>query len=190
PFSALDATLRWEMEQVVRATIADFSGTTILVTHNRDEVYRLSDKVAVYNRGSLDVVDEKWALFADPKTAVSARLTGCKNLSPAHREGKRIVAERWGISFPARDGADWPWVGIRAHRFRLCEADTPECYPYVVVNRIEDTFSFILQIRLGDDPTAEPLRWEVDKSQRLTIPDTGYVTVPEQEILLLQGEKG
>ncbi|MBR4743297.1 MAG: ATP-binding cassette domain-containing protein, partial [Oscillospiraceae bacterium] len=49
PFSALDAALRWETEQVVRATIAGFPGTTILVTHDRDEVYRLSDRLAVFS---------------------------------------------------------------------------------------------------------------------------------------------
>ena len=81
PFSALDATLRWEMEQVGRETIRDFQGTVLLVTHNRDEVYRLSDKVAVYHQGKIDRLDEKWNLFAHPITATAARLTGCKNLS-------------------------------------------------------------------------------------------------------------
>ena len=63
PFSALDATLRWEMEQVVRQTINGFDGTALLVTHNRDEVYRLSDKVAVYLNGKINRFGEKWEIF-------------------------------------------------------------------------------------------------------------------------------
>ena len=63
PFSALDATLRWEMEQVVRQTINGFDGTALLVTHNRDEVYRLSDKVAVYLDGKINRFGEKWEIF-------------------------------------------------------------------------------------------------------------------------------
>ena len=186
PFSALDATLRWEMEQVVRETIRNFPGTTLLVTHDRDEVYRLSDKVAVYSRGGIDTFGEKWALFANPVTATSARLTGCKNLSPAHWEGGRIVADAWGLDFAAPAG-EWSWIGIRAHRFELCGGPGEDCFPFEVVNRIEDTFSFIYQIRRQGGPENGLLRWEVEKVAHVDVPDTGYVHIPHKEILLLKG---
>jgi len=186
PFSALDATLRWEMEQVVRETIRTFPGTTVLVTHDRDEVYRLSDWVAVFRAGRVDRFAEKWALFANPATATAARLTGCKNLSPAHREGERIVAEDWNLSFPVPREGDWDWVGIRAHRFQLAEGPGENVFAYEVVNRIEDTFSLIFQIRRRGAEQAGLLRWEVDKSLGRTVPDTGYVRVPEGELLLLR----
>jgi molybdate transport system ATP-binding protein len=185
PFSALDATLRWEMEQVVRETIRSFQGTALVVTHDRDEVYRLSDRVAVYNRGKIDALGEKWALFAHPATVTTARLTGCKNLAPARVEGDRIVVERWQLSFPLHTPGNWNWVGIRAHRFQLCQAETEYGFAFEVVNRIEDTFSYILQIRRRGTQ-GETLRWEVDKSQGISVPDTGFVRIPPDEILLLQ----
>ena len=186
PFSALDATLRWEMEQVVRETIRNFEGTVLLVTHNRDEVYRLSDKVAVYNGGRIDRLDEKWNLFAHPVTATAARLTGCKNLSPARRQGDRVLALDWHLEFPAPEAGNWAWIGIRAHRFELVQQPGAYVFPYEVVHRIEDTFSYILQIRRQGDPEAKPLRWEVEKALHLSIPDRGYVRVPPEEVLLLQ----
>lgn len=186
PFSALDATLRWEMEQVVRETIRNFEGTVLLVTHNRDEVYRLSDKVAVYNAGKIDRLDEKWNLFAHPVTATAARLTGCKNLSPARRQGDRVLALDWQLDFPAPDSGDWDWIGIRAHRFELVEGPGEYVFSYEVVNRIEDTFSYILQIRRQDTPEAKSLRWEVEKALHLSIPDRGFVRVPPEEVLLLK----
>ena len=186
PFSALDATLRWEMEQVVRETIRNFEGTVLLVTHNRDEVYRLSDKVAVYNAGKIDRLDEKWNLFAHPVTATAARLTGCKNLSPARRQGDRVLALDWQLDFPAPDSGSWDWIGIRAHRFELVEGPGEYVFPYEVVNRIEDTFSYILQIRRQDTPEAKSLRWEVEKALHLSIPDRGFVRVPPEEVLLLK----
>lgn len=186
PFSALDATLRWEMEQVLRETIRNFEGTVLLVTHNRDEVYRLSDKVAVYNGGRIDRLDEKWNLFAHPVTATAARLTGCKNLSPARRQGDRVLALDWHLEFPAPEAGNWAWIGIRAHRFELVQQPGAYVFPYEVVHRIEDTFSYILQIRRQGDPEAKPLRWEVEKALHLSIPDRGYVRVPPEEVLLLQ----
>ena len=186
PFSALDATLRWEMEQVVRQTIRDFEGTALLVTHNRDEVYRLSDKVAVYRNGKIDRFGEKWEIFAHPVTATAARLTGCKNLSPAHREGERIVADDWGLSFPLASGEACGCLGIRAHRFELTDASGDYAFAYELVETIEDTFSYIYQIRAKDVPTAKPLRWEVEKALHLDVPQTGYVKIPPEELLLLQ----
>ena len=186
PFSALDATLRWEMEQVVRRTIRDFNGTAVLVTHDRDEVYRLSDRVAVYKSGHIDRYEEKWALFAHPGTATAARLTGCKNISPAHREGDDIVAEDWQLRFRVPGEEDWPFIGIRAHRFELCGEGAENSFPYEVVERIEDTFSFIFRIRRRGAEGAKTLRWEADKDIGRDLPDTGWVCLPQNEILLLK----
>ena len=186
PFSALDATLRWEMEQVVRRTIRDFNGTAVLVTHDRDEVYRLSDRVAVYKSGHIDRYEEKWALFAHPGTATAARLTGCKNISPAHREGDDIVAEDWQLRFRVPGEEDWPFIGIRAHRFGLCGEGAENSFPYEVVERIEDTFSFIFRIRRRGAEGAKTLRWEADKDIGRDLPDAGWVCLPQNEILLLK----
>uniref|UniRef100_UPI0040387047 sulfate/molybdate ABC transporter ATP-binding protein n=1 Tax=Faecalibacterium prausnitzii TaxID=853 RepID=UPI0040387047 len=41
PFSALDSYLREEVEGEVGSLLASFAGTALLVTHNRDEAYRL-----------------------------------------------------------------------------------------------------------------------------------------------------
>ena len=41
PFSALDSYLREEVEGEVGSLLAGFAGTALLVTHNRDEAYRL-----------------------------------------------------------------------------------------------------------------------------------------------------
>ena len=185
PFSALDAALRWETEQVVRATIAGFPGTTILVTHDRDEVYRLSDRLAVFSHGRIDRLGDKWDLFADPQTANAARLTGCKNLSRAHCEGSRIVADDWEMSFPLRRQGNWTWVGIRAHRFRSCREKTDFGFPYVIRNDIEDTFSRILQLQHAGHPDSALIRWETDKETAASLPEEGFVSFPENELLLL-----
>ena len=47
PFSALDDYLKWQMEQELMHIIRDFPGTALFVSHNRDEVYRMSDRIAV-----------------------------------------------------------------------------------------------------------------------------------------------
>lgn len=85
-----------------------------------------------------------------------------------------MLALDWHLEFPAPAAGSWDWIGIRAHRFQLAEGPGPYVFPYEVVHRIEDTFSYILQIRRQGDPEAKPLRWEVEKALHLSIPDRGY----------------
>ena len=49
PFSALDSYLREEVEGEVGSLLANFAGTALLVTHNRDEAYRLCKEMIVLN---------------------------------------------------------------------------------------------------------------------------------------------
>lgn len=51
PFSALDGYLRWQLELELADTLRAFPGGAVFVTHNRDEVYRMCDRVCVLTAG-------------------------------------------------------------------------------------------------------------------------------------------
>ena len=82
PFSALDSYLREEVEGEVGSLLANFVGTALLVTHNRDEAYRLCKEMIVLNEGQVLRAGTTKAVFADPQSIAAARLTGCKNILP------------------------------------------------------------------------------------------------------------
>ena len=83
PFSALDSYLREEVEGEVGSLLAGFAGTALLVTHNRDEAYRLCREMIVMDSGEVLRAGTTKEVFADPRTRAAARLTGCKNIRPA-----------------------------------------------------------------------------------------------------------
>lgn len=83
PFSALDAHLRFHTERQVDGILKEFGITTILVSHDRDEVFRLTDHIAVMENGKIHAMGEKHAVFHEPETIEGAILTGCKNISRA-----------------------------------------------------------------------------------------------------------
>ena len=131
PFSALDSNLKWNLEQELMELLSAFSGTTILVSHNRNEIYRFCDKVAVLNNGKIDTLSKKQELFNNPETVSAALLTGCKNISRAAKISEYSVdASDWGIilhsSRPIPDSLTH--VGIRAHYLKYCENDISEHY--------------------------------------------------------------
>ena len=85
PFSALDAHLRNQLEERLRELLAGFRGITVFVTHDRNETYRLSDRMVVLAAGRVAASGTPREIFERPGTVEVARLTGCKNIAPLSR---------------------------------------------------------------------------------------------------------
>jgi molybdate transport system ATP-binding protein len=120
PFSALDSNLRELMQLRFLALMASRQDV-ILVTHNRDEVFKLCGETLAMDAGRVLAQGKTHELFQNPGTVQVARLTGCKNISPVQQTGDReIYALDWGLSLrtaaPVEPGITH--VGIRAHDFR------------------------------------------------------------------------
>lgn len=181
PFSALDSHLRFRLEQEVGDILRDFGKTVILVSHDRDEVFRLSQKIAVMNAGKIEVFGEKQAVFAHPMTKTAAILTGCKNLSRAEKVGtRRIRALDWGVELDtARDVSDAVFVGIRMHDI-LAE---PDGLPAEIVSVTENPFSDTVLVRLM--PDAAPLAWETEKGNH-PLGSQINLKIPPEKLLLLR----
>ena len=190
PFSALDSQLRFQLEEELRRTIARFGKTVLLVSHNRDEVFRLADRIAVMNRGLVEVCDGKKALFAEPVTRTGAFLTGCQNISPLEKlPDGRIRAADWGVSLdPPRDAGSAAFVGIRMHDIRPAKpGETGSNILFCKVEEeIENPFSMTVMLRCGAESSAL-LGWELDKEAWKALRgETVSVRLPEESLLLLE----
>lgn len=111
PLSALDSYLKSGMEEELVRAIGQCGDQALLVSHDREEIYRLSDRIAVLEEGRLTCIQEKKELFAYPASLAAARLTGCENISALHDDGSgSLLAEAWGVQIPyaaaGPDGAD------------------------------------------------------------------------------------
>ncbi len=191
PFSALDSYLKWQLELELMDLLPAYSGAAVLVSHDRGEVYRLADRVAVMNRGKLETTADKTELFHQPQTLAATLLTGCKNVSPAKKTAEScIFAGDWQLSLKtAQPVADQvKYVGIRAHSLQFAEASCPEVntFPVEVVRVVEDAFSFIIMVRLAGS-SALPLRWELTKTEWEEVRDKLlYLHFPPEHIMLLE----
>lgn len=187
PFSALDAHLRWEMEQEILSVTRAFGGTTLLVSHDRDEVYRIAQTIAVYDQGHIDRAGDKWALFRDPVTATAARLTGCKNITDASWADGRVSIPEWGLELAAPDpGRPVSRVGLRAHMIRGAAQPGENVFSYEILSAIEDTFSIILVIRPAGAPERAAIRWELSKADHAALPPGALAYVAPEDLLLLE----
>ncbi|MBQ7801548.1 MAG: ATP-binding cassette domain-containing protein [Oscillospiraceae bacterium] len=186
PFSALDSHLRFKLEQEVRQVIRKFGRSVILVSHDRDEVFRMSDKIAIMANGRVEALGAKADVFADPKTRAGATLTGCKNISAVRRiDADTVYATEWGISLKLPNLTDQVTsIGIRMRRIRPAPGENT--FRCKVVAEIEDPFSYTAMLRpIGADEGA-PLGWLMDKDKWLQIrSDEVEICLPPESVLLL-----
>ena len=147
PFSALDSYLRWELEQELMRVLREFSGPAILVSHNRDEVYRICNRVAVVKNGSVDALDDREPLFAHPPTYQAALLTGCKNFSAVRRlDEHHVEALDWGGTFTCGRpvGEEIRYLGVRPHFVHPAAGQTENTLTCRVVQVIDNLVDIIV----------------------------------------------
>ena len=165
PFSALDSYLREEVEGEVGSLLAGFGGTALLVTHNRDEAYRLCRDMIVMDGGQVLRTGGTKEVFADPQSTTAARLTGCKNILSCTRVDAHTV-RLTGWDAPLHLAAEVPEtctaVGIRAHDFAPCAPAAPNALPVQLNSTSENPFDWNLIFTAPDGTTR--LWWKVSKT--------------------------
>ncbi len=80
PFSALDSHIKRLMQKELLGLIrTNYDGIVLLVTHNIEEAYRLSDRIAIFDQGKTLQIGDKEEIIASPANLSAARITGCNN---------------------------------------------------------------------------------------------------------------
>ena len=119
PFSAMDAHLREGMRLELISILDKCDKTVILVSHDRDEVYQMCDRLILLKKGRVIADGDTDELFRHPETVAAARLTGCKNISRIQKlTGHRVRALDWDDIELVTDeaiGDEITHIGIRAH---------------------------------------------------------------------------
>jgi molybdate transport system ATP-binding protein len=192
PFSALDTSLREQM-QIQMLELLENRSDVILVTHSRDEVFKLCGELLIMDRGRALKKGKTRELFRDPGLTAAARLTGCKNISPVKRIGEReIAALRWGLTLKtARPvGDDITHVGIRAHDFMPAGEETCNRVPLALSRCSEEPFetAVIFTNAAAEKPEEKnEIWWKYSRYMEYhKIPAELYVP-PESLLLLRQG---
>ncbi len=188
PFAALDSYLRWQLEREVRNTLGEFSGVSLLGSHDRGEVYRMSGRVCVLNAGKSEPVVDTAALFERPSTLQSALISGCKNCARAELlDAQTIWVPEWNVRLACgqSNGRAITHVGVRAHYILPCTPDAENAVFCRIVDVTDDVFSrvFTLLPQGGD----KPLRSELGKegTERLQIGGEAYFALPKEAVMLL-----
>lgn len=196
PLSALDSYLRWQLELELIQMLEDFPATTLYVSHNRDEVFRICDRVCAMSAGHAEKVCSTEELFEKPSSLAAAFLSGCKNYSCIETRGQDVVfAKDWGIELlcAERVPANAAYIGVRAHFIAPVRAgEGQNIVPCRVLRVVQDVFSTIIMLLpQGAAPCGNDyakIRMEIPKEEAKGIRegDTVSVKIQPRDIMLLK----
>jgi molybdate transport system ATP-binding protein len=193
PFSALDAhlkeTLLIEMIDLLRA----YEGDAVMVTHNRDEVYKLCRNLMVLDDGRVQALGDTRSMFRDPGSLAAARLTGCKNFSRAQKlSSGKVRAVDWGCEFTV-DGPvseRLTHVGVRAHYFVPCaEKGAVNAIAVKVCEQVEGPFEWNVLFKNAEAAQESGKIWWKCAKTAGALEPPAYLCVAPGNVLLLESCK-
>lgn len=185
PFSALDEFLRTKLQMETKDIISKLSLQTILVTHNRDEAYILSNETLLIDKGSIVEHGPTKEVFASPKYLASAILTGCKNYVKAKLITKdEVDIPSWGITFKVnKPNSDFKYVGLRAHKFSPSIKENSK--PIIITKIAEQPFEKIVLFRFANqDKSSQDVYWITDKNTDIS--KVKKLGILREDIILLK----
>jgi ABC-type Fe3+/spermidine/putrescine transport system ATPase subunit len=80
PLSNLDEKLRTEMRKEIKKIQKDFGITSIYVTHDQQEAFSISDRIAVMNKGIIEQLGTPNEIYYTPKNQFVAEFMGNSNI--------------------------------------------------------------------------------------------------------------
>ncbi len=110
PLGALDLKLRKQLQGLLKSVQREVGITFVYVTHDQEEAFSMSDRVAVMHRGRIEQLGGPREVYAAAEHAVRRRLR--RRLEPASpRASARCSATAATASTSARSAA-WPVAGV------------------------------------------------------------------------------
>ena len=185
PFSALDEYLRTRLQLETKEIVRRYNIPSILVSHNRDEVYSLAEQTAIISNGFIVINKPTKDLFENPEYLQASILSGCKNHDSISIKDDKIIFDNWGLSIKKSKDItdDICYVGVRAHSFSPDEKENSN--EIIIKEVMEQPFEKLVVFRFKNQKEgSRNLYWLTDKST-----DTKKVTrlgFKTSKILLLK----
>ncbi|MCA0044769.1 ABC transporter ATP-binding protein [Celeribacter litoreus] len=114
PLGALDAKLRGQVQQELKAIQRRTNKTFFFVTHDQDEALTMSDRIVVMNKGKVEQVGTPEDLYFRPATQFVAEFIGDTNFlngTLVGTEGDDVVMDWFGQTLKGSAHGALPQVG-------------------------------------------------------------------------------
>ena len=123
PLSNLDAKLRLEVRDEIRALQQRLGLTTVFVTHDQEEALALSDRMAIMHDGKVQQVGKPEVLYEKPANLFVADFLGKMSFFEGHRSADSTFLTHAGTTLKVTGMTDQAQcIGVRPERITLSSA--------------------------------------------------------------------
>jgi len=197
PLGALDAKLRGQVQEELKAIQRRTNKTFFFVTHDQDEALTMSDRIVVMNAGRVEQDGTPEDLYFRPATQFVAEFIGETNLLTGEMrgvEGDQVVMDWFGQSLTGISHGALPQVGhavkasVRLEKlsFHAARPQTGNAVQGTVVGKTFHGSRMSVDLMVAETPGAR-LRAFVDTDQGQSIgPDPIWVGWDDQSMSVLR----
>jgi ABC-type Fe3+/spermidine/putrescine transport system ATPase subunit len=163
PLSNLDALLRKRMRLELREIQQRLGITTVFVTHDQDEAFEMSDRVALMNAGLVEQIGSPEELYDRPQSRFAAEFIGEASLVDGRvvevRGDEVLVSVGNGLQLPARAVRPGlvPGSGVilmaRPERLEITEPSDGDAVAMHVTKRIFQGDRILFELSAEAGPT-------------------------------------
>ncbi len=191
PFSALDTHLKEELQTEVFEYLKLYKGDVLIVTHQRDEIYKYCKNVAILYEGKTIIYGNTKQIFNEPKLVEAAKITGCKNISACDVvSSDSIYAKKWDIILKTEKKIpeNITHLGIRAHSFKIMDNNEGEnIIDCEIIDITDELFEYSIVFKNKTSEIGKSLIFKIKKSEwdNIMNKDKLFLQISEESILFL-----
>ena len=186
PFSALDETLKWQLELELLDTLAAFDGDVVFVSHSREEVSHLCDSVCVLTNGRSEEKQSVRELMTAPRSRSAAVLSGCRNFSALRRMGAhRVFCTDWGVTLTSAQETPQTVSCVGVRSFRVAAPGEENAISCRVTRAVTDGFNVILMLQPYHGTQQIRMELPAERWEALARPEELTVAAAPEQVMLL-----
>lgn len=186
PLSALDAKLRDEMRFELKRIQRQSGVTTLLVTHDQEEAFTLSDQIVVMNNAIVKQVGTPREIWDRPSSSFVADFIGVENLLPAERSnsGIRVAGSEFSATNNSSEFEEMT-IGFRSSDLQLINSTDAPLGNQITGEIIGEAYTGDSNVyQVSTDLRAEPIILKTEKDQKFT--GNVKLHLPPEKILVLE----
>jgi len=190
PFSSLDSSLRDEMRKLIRRLHQKYKITIVFVTHDIDEAFQISDRIALMDQGKIIQIGTPKELYYDPKSIDVAKFMGPVNRVMGSLENSIFKSQEWLIQMPSQEDAIHKTLIIRPEDISLhnepCNDSLNNCFSARIVS-LDERRGYNHYVVDVQGVLLNVVERTVENSS-LRNGDTCYVVIEKRRMLLMSGD--
>lgn len=184
PLSNLDAKLRVSMRMEIKRIQRQLRITTIFVTHDQEECFSISDKVAVMNNGVIEQFASPETIYYRPETTFVAQFIGFENFF--------TVGKKADGTYRADDGTTFSSDHVQTKEVKAVAAIRPDDIQITAAGNVAGTIGVRTFLGKGH-------QYEIEtKLGRMIVTDHSHqvydsgskvkLSFPANKLIILKGE--